>query len=90
MKKLFVHLSLLCLLAALLVPMVGCGRSDEGNTAVEETTATTDMGMEPAPMAPDTTMGTDMGTDMGTGMGTDMGTDMGTGMGTGAATPPAQ
>lgn len=92
MKKLFVHLSLLCLLAALLVPMVGCGgRNDEGNTAVEETTGTTDMGMaEPAPMATDTTMGTDMGTGMGTDMGTGMGTDMGTDMGTGAATPPAQ
>ena len=28
MKKLFVHLSLLCLLAALAVPMVGCNKEE--------------------------------------------------------------
>lgn len=85
MKKLFVHLSLLCLLAALLVPMVGCGRGDETNTAVEESTATTEVVPPDTGMETGTTdMGT-MGTDMGTGT---MGTDMGTGMGT--TTPPAQ
>ena len=28
MKKLFVHLSILCLLAVLLVPMVGCKKEE--------------------------------------------------------------
>ncbi len=80
MRKLFIHLSILCLLAALLVPMVGCKK----DANVEESPATT---MEDT-TAPIDTMGTDMGTtDMG--MGTDMGTtDMGT---TGTdMTPPAQ
>lgn len=68
MKKLFVHLSMLALLAVLLVPLSGC-KKDEGE--VEETPATT---ME----EPATT--TEMATDMG--MGTDMGTSapMGTEM----------
>lgn len=65
MKKLFVHLSVLCLLAALLVPMVGCNRN-EGE--VEESPATTDAGTtmeEPITTEPmDTGMTTtDMGTD---------------------------
>jgi PBP1b-binding outer membrane lipoprotein LpoB len=79
MKKLSVHLSLLCLLAALAVPMVGCNKEEaeveeSTTTAMEETTAPMDA----------------MGTDMGT---TDpMGTDMGTTdpMGTEMAPPPAQ
>ena len=54
MRKLFVHLSILCLLAVLLVPMVGCKKEE----AVEESPAATaeDMG------ATDTSRGTDMGT----------------------------
>jgi hypothetical protein len=82
MKKLFVHLTMLALLAALLVPMVGCKKEE---TDVEETPATSAM-EEPA-----TTSAEPMATDMGTGssmepMGTDMGTSepMGTEM-----TPPA-
>lgn len=80
MKKLFVHLSVLCLLAALVVPMVGCKSDtevdDTATTGMEEPVATT----EPA-----------MGTDMGTGM-EPMGTDMGTTdpMGTDVTPPPAQ
>ncbi|HKH46564.1 MAG TPA: hypothetical protein VKM72_18025 [Thermoanaerobaculia bacterium] len=63
MKKLFVHLSLLCLLAALAVPMVGCHKEE---AEVEESTTT-------AMEEPATTEA--MGTDMGTTepMGTDMG-----------------
>jgi hypothetical protein len=77
MKKLFVHLSLLCLLAALAVPMIGCHKDE---AEVEESTTTT----VDEPVATPTDMGTDMGTtsDMGTDMGTTdaMGTEM---------TPPA-
>jgi hypothetical protein len=81
MKKLFVHLSILCLLAALLVPMVGCKKNDEGgeetpmtDTTTTDTTEPMDTGMTTEPM--DTSMTTDMGTTE------PMGTDM--------ATPPAQ
>jgi hypothetical protein len=85
MKKLFVHLSMLALLAALLVPMVGCNKDKESE--VEETPATSAMA-EPA-----TTSAEPMATDMGTGMGTTdtMGSDMGTStpMGT-EMTPPAK
>lgn len=78
MKKLFVHLSLFCLMALLLVPMVACNREGE----VEETpAATTDtMSME----EPTTMMDTGMTTDMGT---TDM---MTTDSMTTETTPPAQ
>jgi hypothetical protein len=81
MKKLFVHLSILCLLAALLVPMIGCKKSDEGgeetpmtDTATTDTTEPMDTGMTTEPM--DTGMTSDMGTTE------PMGTDM--------ATPPAK
>jgi hypothetical protein len=80
MKKLFVHLSILCLLAALLVPMVGCKKNDEGDetpmtdTTTTDTTEPMDSGMTTEPM--DTGMTTDMGTTE------PIGTDM--------ATPPAQ
>jgi hypothetical protein len=69
MKKLFVHLSMLALLAALLVPMIGCGHKE---TEVEETPAATTVESATTTTAP-------MGTDMGTGMSTteSMGTDMG-------------
>jgi hypothetical protein len=79
MKKLFVHLSILCLLAMLLVPMVSCKKDDatEGETpmtdATTDTTEPMDTGMTTEPM--DTGMTTDMTTEP-------MGTDM--------ATPPAQ
>jgi hypothetical protein len=81
MKKLFVHLSILCLLAALLVPMIGCKKNDEGDeTPMTDTTTTTDT---------TETMDTGMTTDtMDTGMTTDMGTTAP--MGTDMATPPAQ
>jgi len=78
MKKLFVHLSMLALLAALLVPLTGCKKEE---TEVEETPAST---ME----EPATTSAEPMATDMGTEpMGSDMGTSepMGTEM-----TPPAK
>jgi len=79
MKKLFVHLSMLALLAALLVPMTGC-KKDEGE--VEETPAAT---TEEATTTTTTTT-TEGTTDTGM-MSTDMGTSepMGTEM-----TPPAQ
>jgi hypothetical protein len=79
MKKLFVHLSLLCLLVALAVPMIGCAKEE---AEVEESTTTA---ME-EPAVTTEPMGTDMGT-------TDpMGTDMGTTdpMGTEMTPPPAQ
>jgi hypothetical protein len=80
MKK---HLSLLCLLALLAAPMVGCKKEEP--MEVEDTTATT---ME---TTTDTTMATDtMTTDT---MATDMGTDMGMGTeptGTNMEPPPAQ
>lgn len=81
MKKLSVHLSLLCLLAVLAVPMVGCGGDD---AAVEESTTTA---ME-EPMATTEPMGTDMGTGMEP-MGTDMGGTTEP-MGTEMTPPPAQ
>jgi hypothetical protein len=80
MKKLFVHMSLLCLLAALAVPMVGCHKNEaeveESTTvAVEEPATTTEA------------MGTDMGTTEP--MGTDMGGTTEP-MGTEMTPPPAQ
>ena len=79
MKKLFVHLSLLCLMALLLVPMVACNR---GDSEVEETPAAT---TETTTMEePTTTMDTGMTTDMGT---TDT---MTTDSMTTETTPPAQ
>ena len=82
MKKLSVHLSLLCLLALLLVPFAGCKKDEpEGD---ETPAATTDTMMETSTTEP-------MATDMGT-MSTDMGTDMTTSepMGSDMAPPPAQ
>ena len=56
MKKMSVHLSLLCLLGVLAVPMVGCGGGDaeveeSTTTAMEEPMATTTepMGTEMTP-----------------------------------------
>ena len=71
MKKLSVHLTLLCLLAFLLIPFAGCKKED-----TEDSTTTTEMETTTEPMAT-TDMGTtttDMGTDMTTSepMGTDM------------------
>jgi hypothetical protein len=69
MKKLSVHLTLLCLLAFLLIPFAGC-KKDEGEgdatPATTDTTMTTDtMTTEPMTTSTDT-MTTDMGTDMTT------------------------
>ncbi len=66
MKKLSVHLTLLCLLALLLIPFAGC-KKDEGEG--DATPMTTDTTMTTDTMTTDTmttdTMGTDtMGTDM--------------------------
>ena len=63
MKKLSVHLSLLCLLIFLLIPFAGCKKEE----TVEETPVTTETTME--------TTSTEATTDMGTTT-TDMGTDM--------------
>ena len=64
MKK---HLSLLCLLALLAVPMVGCQKDEP--MEVEDTTATTTETTTDTTTTTDTmttdTMATDMGTDMG-------------------------
>lgn len=86
MKKLFVHLSMLVLLAALLVPMVSC-KKDETDmeetpaaTTVEESATTVEAPAMATDMGTTDTMGT-MGTDMGTGTMDPMGTEM---------TPPAQ
>ena len=64
MKKLSVHLSLLCLLAFLLIPFAGCKKEE----TMEETPATSDTTMETTtePMSTDMDMGTDMSTDMTT------------------------
>jgi len=85
MKKLFVHLSMLALLAALLVPMVGCNKDKE--TEVEETPATS------ATVEPATTTPAPMSSDMGTTgyMGSDMGaSSTTTPMGTDMTPPPAK
>jgi hypothetical protein len=79
MKKLFVNLSILCLLAMLLVPMVGCKKDDGMEDETPMTDATTDT-TEPM----DTGMTTEP---MDTGLTTDMSTEP---MGTDMATPPAQ
>jgi hypothetical protein len=79
MKKLFVHLSLLCLLAALAVPMIGCHKEEAD---VEESTTTA---ME-EPATTTEPMGSDMGTTEP--MGSDMGTTEP--MGTEMTPPPAQ
>jgi len=67
MKKLFAHLSLLCLMAVLLVPMVACkGKEAEVDETPAATTETTTM-EEPTTTTPmDTNMTSDMGTDMTT------------------------
>lgn len=76
MKKLFANLSLLCVLAVLLVPMVACkGKEAEVDETPAATTETTTM------EEPTTTTGMDTGmttTDMGTDMTTSdpMATDM--------------
>ena len=62
MKKLFVHLSILCLLAVLLVPMVGC-KKDEGEVDGATSEAMTSEPAPTEPMMTDTPMSTDMGTD---------------------------
>lgn len=65
MKKLSVHLLLLCLLVFLLVPFAGCKKEE---TMDDETPAMTDtMETTTEPVVTDTTdMTTDMGTDMTT------------------------
>jgi hypothetical protein len=72
MKKMFVHLSMLCLLAALLVPMVGCKKNE---AEVEESPVTSESTTMEEPTTTTTTsdMTSDMGTDMMTSepMGTD-------------------
>ena len=75
MKKLSVHLSLLCLLAFLLIPFAGCKKEE---TTEDETPATTEMETTSEPMTTEMgTMSTEMGSEMGTDMGA-MGTDMST------------
>ena len=65
MKKLSVHLSLLCLLILLLVPFVGCKKEEPA----EETPVTTEGTVETSTTEPATTE-TPATTD--TGMGSDM------------------
>lgn len=66
MKKLFANLSLLCLMAVLLVPMVACkGKEAEVDETPAATTETTMM-EEPTTAPMDTGMTSDMGTDMTT------------------------
>jgi hypothetical protein len=92
MKKLFVHLSMLALLAALLVPMVGCGKKDSDVEETSATSTTTESATTSAePMATDMGTGTGMTSDntMGGGMGSDMGTSTTAPMGTEMTPPPA-
>jgi hypothetical protein len=97
MKKVLVHLSMLCLLAFLLVPLVGC--KHEENTEVEEQPATSTevpaASTEPAMGQPTGgAMGTEgsMGTTGGGAMGTEgsgsMGGTTGGAMGTQGTEPP--
>jgi hypothetical protein len=75
MKKLFANLSLLCVLAVLLVPMVACkGKEAEVDETPAATTETTTMEEPTTTTGMDTGMTTDMGTDMTTSdpMATDM------------------
>jgi hypothetical protein len=75
MKKLFANLSLLCVLAVLLVPMVACkGKEAEVDETPAATTETTTMEEPTTTTGMDTGMTSDMGTDMTTSdpMATDM------------------
>ncbi len=86
MKKLSVHLTLLCLLAFLLIPFAGCKKdegTDETTPGTSDTTSSDTMTTEPMTTSTDT-MGTDTG--MGMGMGSDMTTSEPM---TSEATPPA-
>jgi acid phosphatase class B len=69
MKKLFTSLSMLCLLALLVMPLVACQKEEpvevEDTAAVGTETTATDTTMTTDTMTTDTTMSTDMGTDMG-------------------------
>ena len=73
MKKLSVRLSLLCLLAALLVPFAGCKKEEPAEETPMASDTMETSTVEPS-MATTDTMSTDMGTDMTTSepMGTDM------------------
>lgn len=83
MKKLFTSLSMLCVLALLVMPLVACQKEEP--VEVDDTAATTEATTEDTTMTTDTGMTTDMG------MGTDMGTDMGgEPTGTNMEPPPAQ
>ncbi|HEX2223499.1 MAG TPA: hypothetical protein VHN15_04765 [Thermoanaerobaculia bacterium] len=82
MKKLLTSLSMLCLLALLVMPLVACQKEEA--VEVEDTAVTT----EDTTMTTDTMTTDTMTTDMG--MGTDMGTDMGEPTGTNMEPPPAQ
>ncbi|HKI02779.1 MAG TPA: hypothetical protein VKK31_12450 [Thermoanaerobaculia bacterium] len=80
MKKLSIHLSLLCLLAFLLIPFAGCKKEE----TTEESPMATDT-METSTTEPSMTTTDTMGTDM---MGTDMMTSEP--MGTDTAPPAGQ
>ena len=80
MKKLSVHLSLLCLLA-LLIPFAGCKKEE----TTEETPMASDTMMETTTTEPSMATSDTMGSDM---MGTDMMTSEP--MGTDMAPPPGQ
>jgi hypothetical protein len=92
MKKLSVHLSLLCLLAVLLIPFAGCKKDEtveeETPATTTDTTTSTSTSTETSTMSTTTDMGT-MSTDTGAGMG--MGSDMTTSspMGSDTTQPPA-
>lgn len=88
MKKALVHLSLMLLLAALLVPLVGCKKDEP---AEETPAAASDSSMSAssgAAMGTDMGSGAAMGTDLAATSGADMGGTSGA-MGTDAAPPPA-
>lgn len=59
MKKLFAHLSLLCLLALLLVPFVGCKKDEPAEETVTTETSMEPMATEPMSTEPMSTMTTD-------------------------------
>ncbi|HXO21606.1 MAG TPA: hypothetical protein VOA87_16975 [Thermoanaerobaculia bacterium] len=75
MKKALIHLSMLCLLAFLLMPLAGCNKKEENMEVEEQSSATTETTSTTTEMTSTTTeMGTSMGTDSGMGMGTETGT----------------
>ncbi|HZF07792.1 MAG TPA: hypothetical protein VFE33_03290 [Thermoanaerobaculia bacterium] len=86
MKKVLVHLSMLCLLAFLLAPLSGCKK--EENTEVEEQPAASTEAPAASTEAPAMGTGSTMGTEGAGAMGTEGAAPTGGAMGTQGTEPP--